>query len=277
MVKAMMITRLKNIQTISIDKYSHSSYLSWATGIFVFLFLIVFLLTLIPLAYGPSGKETLNYGKIRIENTSRFSDIFSTVASYPGLENPRILTKNKLNDSKNDYSGVIDFYFSSNLDLTTLKKRIESAGSSINFDLPKGNNNISPVGEPRLFIYSLGILATIILFSIIHFFSRSFIMSCEKEVSILRLIGAKDSYITKHFEWYIVKNSLKGCFSGIISVIPLLACFQFLEIVNLSFLFYSPFFTELVIAILIFPFFIAFFSLFITKITILKALIKMGC
>jgi cell division transport system permease protein len=114
-----------------------------------------------------------------------------------------------------------------------------------------------------------------IIFIVVAFVTRSILSTYEPQINVLRLMGAKNSYIAKHFQKYTFMHCLKGGSMGALGALPVVFGLSFFAKKLGLEIFKDIFSLKLILLCALLPVCLAILSLIVSRITVIRTLVQL--
>jgi cell division transport system permease protein len=125
----------------------------------------------------------------------------------------------------------------------------------------------------RTLSYAMMAFIVAMIFVVVGFVTRSAVSAYESQINVLRLMGAKNSYIAGHFQRHTFMHCLKGGGVGALLALPIVYSLSvFAKTLGLTDLFKDIISAELLILCAALPVCLAILSLVVSRITVVRTL-----
>lgn len=114
-----------------------------------------------------------------------------------------------------------------------------------------------------------------IIFVVVSFVTRSTLSTYEPQINVLRLMGAKNSYIARHFQKNTFIHCIKGGGIGSLASLPIVFALSFFTKKLGLEIFKDIFSLEFVFLCALFPICLAVLSLIVSRITVIRTLTQL--
>jgi cell division transport system permease protein len=220
------------------------------------------------------------------EHASNVERIVVELKSAPGITNVQRVDPEKLKTMLKVWTGdtsanidfpiptLLDVEFDSAqpVDIDTLKQRLRTISPDVTVE-----NHNSWAQKLMIFGRSLK-LVTILIGSFILFcaavivilVTKSALQAYYSTLDILRLLGAKDSYIAKIFQNQVLKSSFYGGLYGVLFAVPAVYAFMIvIKRLGLEGLHWNAMLWRVVAVVATIPFAVALLGVIVSKVTVL--------
>lgn len=114
------------------------------------------------------------------------------------------------------------------------------------------------------------------IFIVISLITKSSLSAHKESIDILRLMGAKNSYVASQFQFQVFRACFQGGIIGIFFALPILYFLSWLaQYLGIPEIFKDMPSSEVVVSVFILPFIVSVFSMLVSRLTVLRTLTRM--
>lgn len=164
------------------------------------------------------------------------------------------------------------------IDYENIKQYLKSISGGIRFEAHTRWQQMLTVLGQAIKTLSYAIVGFILgtIFIVISLITKSSLATHKENIDILRLMGARNSYLASQFQSQAFKACFQGGLIGILFALPILYFLSWLaQYLGLPEIFKDLPSSEVVAAIFILPFIVSIFSMLISRFTVLRTLKRM--
>ncbi len=292
----------KNIQEIPTNQESGRQYLPWIIGLLVLLLLLVLACatsiggTLIRFHSGTNNdKMTVEIPIIEGGSASTsptIQQVMSILQTIPGIQRAEIVDGDRLLSLLKPWVGQIDLLRDLQLpalididldpavplDIAAVTQQLREISAGI---------RIEPHARWHQMLVSLGqaikslsyvIIGFIIcsIFVVISLITKSSLSTNREIIDVLRLMGARNSYLAKQFQIQAFKTCFQGGIIGIVFALPIIYFLSwFAGYLGIPEIFKNMITPEIVVIFVCLPFIVSVLSMVVSRLTVLRTLRRM--
>jgi cell division transport system permease protein len=299
------------IEDIPISQEGKRPFLPWIMGLFT-LFLVVVLACTLSLGgtflrwnQQLTNKFTIEIPNVTIiQNPTDAADshqnlpstavqaVMEILKTYPSIIKAEVVEQDRLLNLIKPLIGNIELLNDLQLPILVDMETLSSA----DFPVQELREKLKPISElirvepharwqQTLYTFGKGIqtlsfgmmtFVIMMIFLVVGFVTRSSLATYEPQINVLRLMGAKNSYIAGHFQKHTFLHCLKGGGLGALAALPMVYGISFFaKKIGLPELFKDIISLELLILCAALPLSLAVLSIIVSRITIVRTLARL--
>ena len=298
----MIPSHSKHIQEIPAAQESGKQYLPWIIGLLVLLLLLVLACatsiggTLLRWhGSADNNKMTIEIPTIEAGTTTAspaVQQVMGILQSIPGIQRAEIVDGDRLLSLLKPWVGQIDLLRdlqlpalididldpSIPLDMTILTQQLREISAGI---------RVEPHARWHQMFVSLGqaikslsyvIIGFIIcsIFVVISLITKSSLSTNRETIDVLRLMGAKNTYVAKQFQIQAFKTCFQGGIIGVFFALPIIYFLSwFSGYLGIPEIFKNMITPEIMVTFVCLPFIVSILSMIVSRLTVLRTLARM--
>lgn len=164
------------------------------------------------------------------------------------------------------------------IDYENIKQYLKSISGGIRFEAHTRWQQMLTVMGQAIKTLSYAIVGFILgtIFIVISLITKSSLAAHRESIDVLRLMGAKNSYVASRFQSQAFKACFQGGLIGILFALPILYFLSWLaQYLGIPEIFKDMPSSEVVGAIFVLPFIVSIFSMLVSRFTVLRTLTRM--
>jgi cell division transport system permease protein len=164
------------------------------------------------------------------------------------------------------------------IDYESIKQYLKNISGGIRFEAHTRWQQMLTVLGQAIKTLSYAIVGFILgtIFIVISLITKSSLAAHRENIDVLRLMGAKNSYVASQFQSQAFKACFRGGVIGILFALPILYFLSWLaQYLGIPEIFKDMPSSEVVGAIFILPFIVSIFSMIVSRFTVLRTLTRM--
>ena len=295
----------KGIQDIPMTQEIGKQYLPWIIGLLVLLLLLVFTCassiggTLLRWHGGFNNKLTIEvpFADATVTGAEKtaspvIQQILSFAQTIPGVLRVEVVENERLIALLRPWVGqsevlqdlemptLIDLEIDpgATLDFEGLKQHLRGISQGVRVEAYTRWHQMLAVMGQAIKTLSYAIVGFILgaIFIVISLMTKSSLAAYQENIDILRLIGAKNSYITWQFQVQAFKACFQGGLIGIMFALPILYFLSWLaRYLGIPEIFKDMPSTEVLVGVLALPLAISILSMIVSRVTVLRTLVRL--